>query len=149
MISAQPAQKASGWWKASPWLARRWSGVIVCQQECRSGGSRGLLPLPLRRQGEAGRGCSRFGLIQQHPSPALPCLRRGESKARRWLLARARARIPRGAELGVGDPVRPALRVRQTAAHRVELQQGPRNTGDGSADGKNGEEGKGGKGKGN
>src|SRR3546814_14002925 len=111
MVGAGRAQKGGGWWKASPWLARRWSGVIVGQQECRSGRSRELLPLSLRRQGEAGRRCARFGLIQQHPSPALPCLRRGGSKARRWLLALARARIARGAELGAGAPVRPALRV--------------------------------------
>src|SRR3546814_19026025 len=34
---------------------------------CRSGFSRGLLtwPLPLRRQGEAGRGCPRFGMTQK------------------------------------------------------------------------------------
>src|SRR3546814_8854174 len=92
MISAQPAQKASGWWKASPWLARRWSGVIVCQQECRRGGTRGLLPLPLRRQGEARRGRPWFGLNQQHTSPAISGLRRGGRKARRRLLALARDR---------------------------------------------------------
>src|SRR3546814_15643278 len=41
---------------------------------CRSGFSRELLPwpLPLRRQGEAGRGWPRFGLIQKAPLPSPP-----------------------------------------------------------------------------
>src|SRR3546814_3144492 len=40
----------------------------------RTGFSRGLLtwPLPLRRQGEAGRGCPRFALIPKTPLPNPP-----------------------------------------------------------------------------
>src|SRR3546814_9439177 len=110
-----------------------WAGVIVCHQKGMSCGCRVLLPHPYRRQWEAWRVYSLFGLTQQHPSPALPCLRRGGSKARRWLLALARARIPRGAELGVGAPVRPALRVRQLAAHRVEQLQVACHAGEGPA----------------
>src|SRR3546814_5173401 len=46
-------------------------GIVRLPCCCRSGGSRALLPwlLPLRRQGEAGRGCPRFALIRKTPLP--------------------------------------------------------------------------------
>src|SRR3546814_5537223 len=50
----------------------------------RSGAARASFwPLPLRRQGEAGRGCPRFGLIRKAPlpNPPLPSQGRGQELA--------------------------------------------------------------------
>src|SRR5690606_4994330 len=43
--------------------------------------SRELLPLPLRRQGEAGRGCSRFAVIRTTPLPNPPLPSQGRAQA--------------------------------------------------------------------
>src|SRR5690606_2047169 len=63
-----------------PWRDGRKKGAAATRS-CRSGASRELLLLllllPLRRQGEAGRGGHGLPRSQRHPSPALPCLRRG------------------------------------------------------------------------
>src|SRR3546814_15961495 len=56
-ISAQPAQNASGWWKASPWLARVLSRVIVFVEGMWEERKPRALHPPLRRQGERKAGC--------------------------------------------------------------------------------------------
>src|SRR3546814_13078490 len=70
---------------------RVWLRRVEACCHCRSGGGRELWPwpLPLRRQGEAGRGCSRFALIPKAPLPnpsgppaQLACVRR---RASQWL----------------------------------------------------------------
>src|SRR3546814_6677330 len=100
----------------------------------RTGFSRGLLtwPLPLRRQGEAGRGCPRFALIPKTPLPnpplpskgreqklaaeAAPAGVRGQSQGELEIVDQAGAAQPRGDE---GDaPTRAVFRLVQvTISH--------------------------------
>src|SRR3546814_17505300 len=62
---------------------------------CRNAFSRELWPLPLRRQGEAGRGCPRFVLIRKTPlpSPPLPSQGRELKKSRLKPLLQRRAAV--------------------------------------------------------
>src|SRR3546814_6085546 len=71
---------------------------------CRSGFSRELClgPSPCGGRGRLGGGCHGSRQSQRHPSPALPCLRRGGSQGLAASAAPARASSGR---LRVGQPV--------------------------------------------
>src|SRR3546814_14936853 len=66
-------------------------GVVLLPESCGRGFSRELLmlPLPLRRQGEAGRGCPRFAPILTtpfpHPSGHRASHECGRQAAHKWL----------------------------------------------------------------